>query len=50
MTEQANTNQSCRRDRSSWLRCTLRLSQQEAAASSTMTATSDNFFNAYLFP
>jgi MFS family permease len=47
MTEQANTNQSCRRDRSSWLRCTLRLSQQEAAASSTMTATSDNFFNAY---
>ncbi|HBF45653.1 MAG TPA: MFS transporter, partial [Shewanella frigidimarina] len=31
----------------SWLRCTLRRSQQEAVASSTMTATSDNFFNAY---
>ena len=30
-----------------WLRCTLRRSQQEAVASSTMTATSDNFFNAY---
>jgi MFS family permease len=35
------------RDRLSWLRCTLRRSQQEAVASSTMTATSDNFFNAY---
>jgi len=36
-----------RRDRLSWLRCTLKRSQQEAVASSTMTATSDNFFNAY---
>jgi MFS family permease len=35
------------RDRLSWLRCTLKRSQQEAVASSTMTATSDNFFNAY---
>lgn len=33
--------------RKSWLRKTLRLSQQEAAASSIMTATSDNFFNAF---
>ena len=35
------------RDRLSWLRRTLRRSQQEAIASSAMTATSDNFFNAY---
>jgi MFS family permease len=33
--------------RRSWLRRTLALSQKEALASSTMTATSDNFFNAY---
>ena len=33
--------------RSSWLRRTLRLSQQEAGASATMTATGDNFFNAF---
>ncbi len=33
--------------RKTWLRRTLRLSQKEAVASSTMTATSDNFFNAY---
>lgn len=33
--------------RNLWLRCTLRRSQQEAVASSMMTATSDNFFNAY---
>jgi MFS family permease len=33
--------------RSSWLRRTLRLSQQEAVASATMTATGDNFFNAF---
>lgn len=30
-----------------WLRRTLRLSQQEAVASSTTTATGDNFFNAF---
>ena len=36
-----------RSERNSWLRCTLRRSQQEAVASSMMTATSDNFFNAY---
>lgn len=30
-----------------WLRSTLRYSQQEALASSAMTATSDNFFNAF---
>ncbi|WP_200821138.1 hypothetical protein [Oceanicoccus sp. KOV_DT_Chl] len=30
-----------------WLRTTLRKSQQEAVASSTMTATSDHFFIAY---
>ncbi|MGL4473299.1 MAG: MFS transporter [Shewanella sp.] len=36
-----------RRLRKLWLRLTLRRSQQEAVASSTMTATSDNFFNAY---
>ncbi len=33
--------------RSSWLRRTLRLSQQEAVASAAMTATGDNFFNAF---
>lgn len=33
--------------RKTWLRRTLNLSQKEAVASSTMTATSDNFFNAY---
>jgi MFS family permease len=44
----SSTNSCSRsRDRLSWLRCTLRRSQQEAVASSTMTATSDNFFNAY---
>jgi len=36
-----------RSERSSWLRRTLRLSQQEAVASATMTATGDNFFNAF---
>ena len=36
-----------RGERSSWLRRTLRLSQQEAVASATMTATGDNFFNAF---
>ncbi|MGL5359388.1 MAG: MFS transporter [Shewanella sp.] len=36
-----------RYERNSWLRGTLRRSQQEAVASSMMTATSDNFFNAY---
>ena len=38
---------SARSARSSWLRRTLRLSQQEAVASATMTATGDNFFNAF---
>jgi len=33
--------------RSTWLRRTLNLSQKEAVASSTMTATGDNFFNAF---
>jgi MFS family permease len=33
--------------RRNWLRGTLKLSQREAVASSTMTATSDNFFNAF---
>jgi MFS family permease len=47
MPDKDNINQQRRRARSSWLRRTLRHSQQEAAASSTMTATSDNFFNAY---
>ena len=36
-----------RNERTTWLRRTLRKSQQEAVAGSTMTATSDNFFNAY---
>ncbi|MGL4614867.1 MAG: MFS transporter, partial [Shewanella sp.] len=36
-----------RYERNTWLRGTLRRSQQEAVASSMMTATSDNFFNAY---
>lgn len=36
-----------RGERSSWLRRTLRLSQQESVASATMTATGDNFFNAF---
>ena len=35
------------RRRKSWLRLTLRRSQQEAVASATMTATSDNFLNAF---
>ncbi|QSX37535.1 MFS transporter [Shewanella sedimentimangrovi] len=39
--------QNRRAERCSWLRLTLKRSQQEAAASSAMTATSDNFFNAY---
>ncbi len=34
-------------NRNQWLRRTLRLSQQEAVASATMTATGDNFFNAF---
>lgn len=33
--------------RSTWLRSTLGLSQKEAVASATMTATGDNFFNAF---
>lgn len=33
--------------RSVWLRRTLSLSQKEAVASATMTATGDNFFNAF---
>ncbi|MBT1446381.1 MFS transporter [Shewanella sp. JM162201] len=36
-----------RTQRSHWLRLTLKRSQQEAVASSAMTATSDNFFNAF---
>lgn len=36
-----------RSDRRFWLRRTLRRSQQEALAASAMTATSDNFFNAF---
>lgn len=49
VTHSPDTNHPCSRsrDRLSWLRRTLRRSQQEAIASSTMTATSDNFFNAY---
>lgn len=35
------------RDRSAWLRNTLGLSQKEAVASATMTATGDNYFNAF---
>lgn len=35
------------RNRTLWLRPTLRRSQQEAVASATMTATGDNFFNAF---
>ncbi|MGB5324028.1 MAG: MFS transporter, partial [Pseudomonadales bacterium] len=35
-----------RSERKSWLRRTLRLSQQEGVAASLMTATSDHFFNA----
>ncbi|MDO8908984.1 MAG: MFS transporter [Pseudohongiella sp.] len=33
--------------RTTWLRRTLNLSQKEAVASATMTATGDNFFNAF---
>ncbi|MGI2259684.1 MFS transporter [Shewanella sp. GXUN23E] len=36
-----------RSSRCAWLRLTLKRSQQEAVASSAMTATSDNFFNAF---
>jgi MFS family permease len=36
-----------REPRNAWLRLTLKRSQQEALASSAMTATSDNFFNAF---
>ena len=36
-----------RSSRHTWLRSTLKYSQQEALASSAMTATSDNFFNAF---
>ncbi len=35
------------RGRTVWLRPTLRCSQKEAVASATMTATGDNFFNAF---
>ncbi len=35
------------RGRAAWLRNTLGLSQKEAVASATMTATGDNFFNAF---
>ncbi|MCW8193392.1 MFS transporter [Proteobacteria bacterium 005FR1] len=38
---------SATRRRKHWLRDTLRLSQKEAVASATMTATGDNFFNAF---
>lgn len=43
----AGATASQRSERSSWLRRTLRRSQQEAVASATMTATGDNFFNAF---
>jgi MFS family permease len=43
----ASGTASQRSERSSWLRRTLRRSQQEAVASATMTATGDNFFNAF---
>lgn len=43
----AESTYSQRSERNWWLRYTLRRSQQEAVASSMMTATSDNFFNAY---
>ena len=36
-----------RKPRTQWLRQTLHRSQQEAVASSTMSVTSDNFFNAF---
>ena len=36
-----------RSERGTWLRRTLRLSQQESVASATMTAAGDNFFNAF---
>ncbi|MEZ5573494.1 MAG: MFS transporter [Halioglobus sp.] len=42
----ADTVARARVERTSWLRRTLRLSQQESVASATMTATGDNFFNA----
>ena len=48
-TQQANLSSDPHRrsSRKAWLRLTLRRSQQEAVASSAMSATSDNFFNAF---
>lgn len=47
MNQPAVTSSPLRRERASWLRKTLRRSQQEGVASSLMTAASDNFCNAY---
>lgn len=47
MTAVVDKHGSRARNRTLWLRRTLRLSQQEAVASATMTATGDNFFNAF---
>ncbi|MGO4894104.1 MFS transporter [Flavobacterium sp. W21_SRS_FM6] len=44
---EATSLSSRRGTRHIWLRTTLRYSQKEALASSAMTATSDNFFNAF---
>jgi MFS family permease len=46
-TDDAALQPGWQRRRRHWLRRTLRLSQQEAVASSTTTATGDNFFNAF---
>lgn len=46
MTSKASVSE-CRTSQKAWLRKTLRYSQAEAVASSTMTATGDNFFNAF---
>lgn len=45
--QEHNTGCNRRTPRRQWLRTTLRRSQQEAFASSAMTATSDNFFHAF---
>ncbi len=45
--ETYNSDVNNRPPRNTWLRRTLNLSQKEAVASSTMTATGDNFFNAF---
>jgi MFS family permease len=47
ITDKASASDEVNRRRKPWLRKTLRLSQQEAVASATMTATSDNFLNAF---